>query len=168
MTRFRWGMNTRNKVPIVTQFKCNLLFKKSKEEEYPDLYGQDFETTRELCLSSGELFVDKVFPPNESSISALLGREESSLSEEEADMLADHKEHVQGMEWIRASKMVQDPKFLVEGPTRFDINQGEIGNCWFLAAAANMTLIPEIRSKVIPSDQGFGEENKYAGIFHFR
>jgi hypothetical protein len=44
--------------------------------------------------------------------------------------------------------------------------QGELGDCWLLAAMANMAMNKRVRAKVVPLDQSFSEE--YAGIFHFR
>ena len=43
---------------------------------------------------------------------------------------------------------------------------GSVGNCWFAAAMANLTLNEKLFAKVAPPDQSF--EKDYAGIFHFR
>jgi hypothetical protein len=40
------------------------------------------------------------------------------------------------------------------------------GDCWLLAAVANLTLSRPLFSQIVPDDQSFGD--KYAGIFHFR
>jgi calpain len=40
------------------------------------------------------------------------------------------------------------------------------GDCWLLAAVANLTLSSGLFSQIVPDDQGFGD--KYAGVFHFR
>ena len=49
---------------------------------------------------------------------------------------------------------------------RFDINQGEIGDCWFLAALANLADDDDAFDKVVPRGQNFG--SSYCGIFRFR
>ena len=50
---------------------------------------------------------------------------------------------------------------------RFDINQGEIGDCWFLAALANLAENEDCFNRVVLEGQSFNE-GEYAGIFRFR
>ncbi len=69
-------------------------------------------------------------------------------------------------EWKRASDLSSEPKLFEAGTSRFDINQGELGDCWLLAALANLTLNKKLLYRVVPLDQSFSEE--YAGIFHFK
>lgn len=54
----------------------------------------------------------------------------------------------------------------MEGFSRFDVQQGELGDCWLLAAVANLTLSRKLFFQIVPDDQDFQEN--YAGIFHFR
>lgn len=72
------------------------------------------------------------------------------------------------LEWKRPHDIdgVNDPQVFDGGSSRFDINQGELGDCWLLAALANLTLNKKLLYQVIPLDQSFSD--KYAGIFHFR
>ena len=49
---------------------------------------------------------------------------------------------------------------------RFDVNQGEIGDCWFLAALANLADDDVCFDRVVPGGQDFGID--YCGVFRFR
>ncbi|VDP10406.1 unnamed protein product [Soboliphyme baturini] len=57
------------------------------------------------------------------------------------------------------------PKFVDSGFSRFDANQGLLGDCWFVAAVANLTLHEDLLFRVVPLEQGF--EGDYCGIFYF-
>jgi calpain, invertebrate len=108
---------------------------------------QDFYTIRQQCLDSGRLFEDPAFPAND----------ESLFYSRRAD---------RRFEWLRPMEICDDPQFFIEGYSRFDIQQGELGDCWLLAAAANLTQDTKLFFRVVCDDNSF-EEN-YAGIFHFR
>lgn len=47
------------------------------------------------------------------------------------------------------------------GASRFDVCQGELGDCWLLASIANLTLNDKLFKRVVPHDQTFGSD--YAG-----
>jgi calpain, invertebrate len=68
--------------------------------------------------------------------------------------------------WLRPREINRDAKFYVEGFSRFDVGQGEIGNCWLLAAIASLTQDSKLFFNVVHEDNSFDEN--YAGIFHFR
>nr|XP_042907830.1 calpain-A isoform X5 [Parasteatoda tepidariorum] len=108
---------------------------------------QDFQKIRERCLQSGCLFEDPDFPASDSSIyysRSCSGR----------------------IRWQRPSELSDEPRLFVEGASRFDVVQGELGDCWLLAAVANLTLNDSLFFRVVPNDQSFVKD--YAGVFHFR
>ena len=57
--------------------------------------------------------------------------------------------------WKRAKDLARDPKFIVDGATRFDVNQGCLGNCWFLASLAHLTMNKNLFEKVVLPNQSF-------------
>ncbi|XP_071542636.1 calpain-B-like isoform X2 [Panulirus ornatus] len=106
-----------------------------------------FRTLRDECIKANKLYQDPQFPPNEYSINFEGVTRRSYV-------------------WKRPNDIIQDPRFFVDGATRFDIQQGELGDCWLLAAVCNLTLNPGLFHVVVPRDQGFTQ--LYAGIFHFK
>lgn len=42
----------------------------------------------------------------------------------------------------------QDPHLFVEGISSHDLNQGVVGNCWFVAACSCLALKPNLWKKV--------------------
>ncbi|XP_069952528.1 calpain-B isoform X3 [Cherax quadricarinatus] len=106
-----------------------------------------FRTLRDECLKAKKLYEDPEFPPNDYSI-AFNGVTRRSYV------------------WKRPHEVIENPRFFIDGATRFDIQQGELGDCWLLAAVSNLTLNPQLFHVVVPRDQGFVEF--YAGIFHFK
>lgn len=71
-----------------------------------------------------------------------------------------------GIQWLRPKEACEDPKFVVDGFGRCDMDQGYIGNCWFIAGAVGIMQNEKLFAKVVPHDQGFSDN--YNGMFHFR
>nr|VZI25976.1 unnamed protein product [Spirometra erinaceieuropaei] len=81
--------------------------------------------------------------------------------------------------WRRPSEIVSKPLFVADGISRFDVQQGELGDCWLLAAVASLSLHENLFQQVVPMGQTFTpSENgqavsqegaiSYAGMFWFR
>ncbi|XP_040825909.1 calpain-3 isoform X5 [Ochotona curzoniae] len=113
--------------------------------------GQDFLVLRQRCLAQKCLFEDHVFPAGVQS----LGSHELS-----------QKAKMKAIMWKRPKEICENPRFIIGGANRTDICQGDLGDCWFLAAIACLTLNERLLFRVIPHDQSFTEN--YAGIFHFQ
>ncbi|XP_028654676.1 calpain-1 catalytic subunit-like [Erpetoichthys calabaricus] len=113
-------------------------------------FDQDFHVLRDACLLQNTRFVDKTFPPVMETIGPGLVTPEQMTR----------------IEWIRPIILHPDPQLIVKTTSRFDIAQGSVGNCWFLAALGSLTFHPNILTQIIPGEQGF--KNMYAGIFHFK
>ncbi|KAM9489442.1 calpain-1 catalytic subunit-like [Clarias gariepinus] len=112
--------------------------------------GQNYEELQRDFVKHRARFIDDKFPPNASSIG------EGLLTSSELEQV----------EWIRPTKLVADPQLVVDGESRFDLAQGELGNCWFLAAICAITFQQDLVDEIIPGGQSFRED--YVGIFHFR
>ncbi|KAL6111120.1 capn9 [Pungitius sinensis] len=109
--------------------------------------GKSFEELRNECLQKGVLFEDQDFPAADSSLY--------------------YSESVPvNIQWKRPKEICKDPKFIVGGADKTDICQGQLGDCWLLAAIASLTLKQEALARVVPQDQDF--DHRYAGIFHFQ
>ena len=85
---------------------------------------QYFHKIRDKCLQKGNLFVDPMFPANNASL--FLRKDKWGTNH--------------NIEWKRPGELCESPRFFVDGPSRFDIQQGELGDCWLVAAMANLTL----------------------------
>ncbi|XP_010192962.1 PREDICTED: calpain-9 isoform X2 [Mesitornis unicolor] len=109
--------------------------------------GKTYEELKQECLRRRVLFEDLDFPACNSSL------------------FFSEKPPVPFI-WKRPGDIVKDPKFILGGATRTDICQGDLGDCWLLAAIASLTLNEKTLARVVPLDQTFGPD--YAGIFHFQ
>ncbi|XP_076846907.1 calpain-5a [Brachyhypopomus gauderio] len=114
---------------------------------------QQFADLRKQCQQSGKLFEDPLFPPTDQS-------------------LFYHENRIGKVTWKRPKELCDDPHLFVHGISAHDLHQGQLGNCWFVAACSSLASREPLWQKVIPDwkDQEWDEKRPeaYAGIFHFR
>ncbi|XP_030071105.1 calpain-3 isoform X2 [Microcaecilia unicolor] len=111
------------------------------------LKEKPFEKLHKKCLERKILFEDPDFPTNDTSLF--------------------YSQHFPiKFQWKRPPEICKNPQFIIGGANRTDICQGELGDCWFLAAIASLTLNEKLLFRVIPHEQNFTDN--YAGIFHFQ
>jgi calpain len=96
----------------------------------------------------GKLWEDPDFPADDTSIGEL----------------PDVKGKV---EWKRAKEIHPNAQFFVGGASRFDIEQGALGDCWLLAVVSSISSYPELFGHVIPKEQDM-QGPDYVGVFRVR
>uniref|UniRef100_A0A665TE71 Calpain 5a n=1 Tax=Echeneis naucrates TaxID=173247 RepID=A0A665TE71_ECHNA len=114
---------------------------------------QSFSALRRQCQQNGRLFEDPLFPTTDQSLfyqSNQIGR----------------------VTWKRPKELSSNPHLFVDGISAHDLHQGQLGNCWFVAACSSLASRESLWQKVIPDwkDQEWDDDKpeSYAGIFHFR
>ena len=106
-----------------------------KHNTIEDLKKQKYEDIRKKLEAENSNFEDPLFPKTKSSIGPI---SDSNL-----------------IKWKRAEDIASNPVLVKDGTTRFDINQGALGDCWFLATLANLPAHPKVFNKVMDKKQTF-------------
>lgn len=111
--------------------------------------GQKYAELKKDAIASGRPFEDPEFPAADSSLVYTKGK-------------------AKNVEWKRPKSICDDPKLFVDGVSSCDLIQGELGNCWLVAACSTLAANKDNWHRVIPDhkEQDFNDQN--AGIFHFR
>lgn len=115
--------------------------------------NQHYAELKRACIKDKQLFEDPEFPATNAS-------------------LFFRKPPPGRVQWKRPREISNDPHLFVEGISSHDLNQGVVGNCWFVAACSCLALKEHLWKKVIPDwkeqewDPKYPEN--YAGIFHFQ
>uniref|UniRef100_A0A8B9Y7Y5 Calpain-5 n=2 Tax=Bos TaxID=9903 RepID=A0A8B9Y7Y5_BOSMU len=114
--------------------------------------NQNYSALKRACLRRKVLFEDPNFPATDDSL------------------------YYKGspgptVRWKRPKDICEDPRLFVDGISSHDLHQGQVGNCWFVAACSSLASRESLWQKVIPDwkEQEWDPEkpNAYAGIFHF-
>ncbi|CAF3735909.1 unnamed protein product [Rotaria sordida] len=119
----------------------------NKQINFIPFLDQNYEDIQRECLEKQCLFIDTKFCPQQTFII--------------------DNEIKKNIIWQRPYDVTNTPKFFVKTPHRRDPSQGELSDCWFIVAIANITLHQQIFERVVPLNQTFDKQNGYTGLFHF-
>ncbi|XP_078268158.1 calpain-5-like [Rhinoraja longicauda] len=115
--------------------------------------GQRYSALQEECRQSQRLFEDPYFPAVTESLFYT-------------------KTPPGAIEWRRPKELCESPRLFVNGISSHDLHQGDLGNCWFVAACSCLAIRDGQWQKVIPDwkkqDWDSKHPNNHVGIFHFR
>ncbi|XP_075234910.1 calpain-1 catalytic subunit-like [Lycorma delicatula] len=109
----------------------------------------NYHALRRACRERGALFEDVEFPPSPRAL------------------FRHKKPPFQPIVWMRPHEMCQRPRFMTESGM-VNVEPGELGDSWFLAAVSSLSLTPRFLERVVPSDQSFDTTTSYCGLFRFR
>lgn len=111
---------------------------------------QNYSDLKSKCLNSNKLFIDDLFMPNDTS-------------------LYKKSRKINGLVWKRPSEICKNPRLVKDGVNSKDVNQGMLGNCWFVAALSLLASNRKNLEQVMPDyyKQEISHDS-YCGIFKFR
>ena len=112
-----------------------------KHNTIEDLKKQKYEDIKKNLEAEKSNFEDPLFPKSKSSIGPIDPRRTGFSADD--------------VKWTRAEDIADNPVFVKDGTSRFDINQGSLGDCWFLATLANLPAHPKVFNKVMNEKQTF-------------
>nr|CAB3227563.1 calpain-1 catalytic subunit-like [Phallusia mammillata] len=138
------SVGQKQSAPQLKRFQCPI---KNRGAEI-DVTNKSFEEIHEECLRKGIKFEDPEFPADDQ---ALFYSQRPRMN----------------FQWKRPHEISDNPQLFVGGASRFDIMQGELGDCWLLAAIASLSLNKDLLYRIIPPEQSFAK-GKYCGCFHFQ
>ncbi|XP_048525652.1 calpain-C isoform X3 [Dendroctonus ponderosae] len=108
----------------------------------------EYEQIRKMCLKRGELWEDPDFPANQASVFY-------------------HQTPPFQFTWKRPKDLCPRPGFIQDGPTKFDISPGKMGDRWLVSCLGVLHLNRGLFYRVVPADQSFVGD-QYCGLFRFR
>ncbi|KAL5008174.1 hypothetical protein ScPMuIL_013755 [Solemya velum] len=120
--------------------------RKEKKNPFSGVVNQNYDDVKKACLAENSLFEDPEFKAEDMSIFF-------------------SRAPPRPFEWKRPHEICDNPQFISQGASRFDVQQGELGDCWLLAAVASLTCNERLLAKVVPQEQNFEED--YCGLFRF-
>ncbi|XP_052766134.1 calpain-A-like isoform X2 [Mya arenaria] len=126
---------------------CGRSTRKERKNPFAGLGKQSYDEIVQKCKAEGCLFEDPEFPAENESIFF-------------------SRSPPRPFEWKRPTEICDNAEYVTGGASRFDVQQGELGDCWLLAAVASLTCNSHLLNKVIIPEQNFTGPD-YCGVFKF-
>lgn len=164
-------------LPLQMKEAFDGLVKNNRNENFSR--SQDFETIKRTYSNSNR-FVDREFRTVNESVFFTSRFQNYLRSCGKFPYRSDQ------IEWKRAKDLCpRDAHFVLDKHNRFfdlrrvdesnyrnlfhttDLDQGALGNCWFISAATGIIQNYNLFRRVVPFDNSF-EDGQYCGAFHFR
>lgn len=148
----------------------------SKVERFNE--NQDFKKIQKT-YNRNNLFVDNTFPPTNQSVFY------SDSFKQSLKLDGKLEAYTNKVIWKRAKDICRDAHFSIDNDghssedsiinelnykkffATTDLDQGLVGNCWFISGATGVLQNYNLFKRVIPLDNTFNE-TEYTGAFHFR
>jgi Calpain family cysteine protease len=108
--------------------------------------SQDFHVLQRSHLKTGKLFEDPDFKTSKETYGF---------------------EDYENVKWMRPAEICGNPQFELDGISRFNVKQGGLSDCWFLAALSSLAENEKLFRKVVPKYNDSDFKRDYTGIFHF-
>lgn len=109
--------------------------KKPSEFDYPEWI---YEPNKFSVGAGGKVFTDNDFPP---TLASLFRTQDGPLKEGQ-------EEYFKSLQWRRAPKIFKNAKLFSAKIDHKNIEQGRLGNCYFVAALASLASIPNALENV--------------------
>lgn len=166
-----------NKDPKKYRQSYHHLVKATHTENF--IPSQDYNKIRQRH-SMGNRFVDEHFKATNSSVSYTSRFKNQILNRNRYNYGRSDQ-----IIWKRAKDLINDAHFVCDESGRYydssrineqnykkyfnttDLDQGALGNCWFISGACGIIQNYDLFGRVVPFDNTL-EDNGYTGAFHFR
>lgn len=146
---------------------------RAREAHFPALHTDvDNTQTVEICRRENVRFVDLDFPPALHSLDDTLSPSHTHTDAESDTLTNTQREkelaELRMIEWKRPREFMQgEIAVFLDSISASDINQGALGDCWFLSALAALTEFPElVRDIFVDASETYNEQGVYTLLFY--
>lgn len=105
------------------------------------LVPSNYEKQLKFCKQKNKKFTDTAFPPNEASLNFKINNRK--------------------IEWKRITDVVPNAKIVADSIDPADVQQGNVGDCYFLACLSSIAEVPERIKRIFCHQMEISPEGIY-------